>query len=108
MELISENKFTKVFKTEDDVEIFVSKAVDEDSNMHFIMCMIKEIPALKIGGIKQPYGYSTEAQRDVAFNTFGVDVAQGFYDSLVDFVTKQNDKLKEENEQDGKLITHCF
>ena len=100
--LTSENHVSKVFKYKD-IELFVSKAVDEDAELkHFLICSIKEIPELNLLNIQYPMPFKTEEERDAVFTHFD---AAHFLENLMAYVKEQkqkNEEQKSEFKRDGK------
>ena len=93
--LISDNGFTKIFKLREDVDLFLSKAVDEDTDKHYMVATIREIKELNAHGIQFPFEYDDESIRDNEYNEWGESVARDFLEFSIQFI-KEKDKLKEE------------
>lgn len=73
VKLSANNEITKTFEVISDVSgelsIFVSKAFDEDSDAHFLVISIPELPKLKVLKIQFPIKFDNEKDRDAAFDT---------------------------------------
>ncbi len=67
--LLSNNGVTKIFKY-NDIDLYVSKAFDDESDNHFLVCSIKEIPELNVGNLQLPIRFESEEQRDLFFEEF--------------------------------------
>lgn len=95
-ELVSENEFTKIFKY-NEVEVFLSKAVDEEINKHYMVASIPSIPELQVTHLKYPFVYDTSKQRDEEFNGFDIYSASELVEYLIDFIKTQQQKQRDEN-----------
>jgi len=92
-QFVSGNDFTKIFKL-GEIDLYVTKAFDEDSNAHFLICMTPEIAEVNALEIKYPIHYATEADRDYGFETFDLDFAVGFMDALIKEIKSNDEKKK--------------
>lgn len=96
----ADNTFTKVFKY-GDIEMYVSKAVDEETDKHFIVASIKEIQDLNVQNVQYPFGFNTEKERDEAYESFDNKFATQYIDDVRKFIieqqTKQNEEKPEQN-----------
>ena len=54
----------KGFKNEEDVDFFINKAYDEETDKHALLIYIPKIPANNILHLQQPLFYDNEAERD--------------------------------------------
>jgi hypothetical protein len=54
----------KGFKNEEDVDFFINKAYDEETDKHALLIYIPKIPAYNILHVQQPLFYDNEAERD--------------------------------------------
>ena len=91
-EIIAENEFTKVFKC-GDIEIYLSKAFDEDADKHYLVASIPNIEEVNVSDIKYPFEYDTSEERDVAFKFFDKKWARVFIKELIEFIKKPKDDL---------------
>lgn len=82
MELLSDNGITKTFKQED-VDIFFSKAFDEESNVHFCVISIPEIKQLSVQGIQFPFAFDSEADRDSYFLNLDCTIMSQLMSNLI-------------------------
>lgn len=95
---ISENEFTKAYSYEREkgtIEMYVSKAYDEDTDKHFLVANIVSIPELNVERIQYPISFETENNRDYALenevNELWVEV---FLDNIIDYIKNQkNEKV---------------
>jgi hypothetical protein len=97
IEIISENEFTKIFKYKDNVEIYLSKAVDEETDKHFLVASIPQIKETNTLNLSYPSQYDTIEQRDSVFNDFDLSVAKFFIEDLIQTIKNQN-KINQENQ----------
>jgi len=100
--LLSDNGFTKIFKVRGDIDLFLTKAFDEDSNKHYIVSTIREIVELNASGIQFPYEYSTDYERDNAYKQYGTEEARVFVEFSIHFI-KDKEKFKEEEAEKIRL-----
>ena len=92
-QLVSENEFTKIFKKEEDnIDLYVSKAYDEESDKHYLVASIPVIEELGVQGIQLPLQYETSEQRDLAFTEF--DGEKLIFLILQDIKAKQEELKK--------------
>ena len=81
-ELVSKNDFTKIFKSYD-VELFISKAYDDDEKKHFLINSIPEIPEVGVARIQFPMVFETEKMRDEVFDGLTEKDAAVFVEKLI-------------------------
>jgi hypothetical protein len=93
--LESENEFTKIFK-DGDIEIYLSKAYDEDSNKHYLIASIPNLTEVDASDIKYPFPFDTDVERDEFFNIFDTTSAKEFTRDLVAFIKEQKEKQNED------------
>lgn len=93
--LLSDNGFTKVFKLREDIDLFLSKAVDEDTDKHYMVATIREIKELNAHGIQFPFEYDTESIRDSEYDKWGEGDAREFLEFAIQFI-KDKEVFKEE------------
>ena len=86
--LVSENEFTKIFKY-NEIELYVSKAYDEESDRHFLVASIPKIEELNVGNIQQPLVFDSEPTRDKSFDNLDVNIAKSFLDDVIAEIQKQ-------------------
>jgi hypothetical protein len=87
--IISESKFTKHFEL-NDIQLFIHKAYDEDSDKHFITPCIPFIEELNIHDLKDALVFDNEVERDVAFDNWDVDFAKYYIEFTIEKIKKQN------------------
>jgi hypothetical protein len=95
--IISESKFTKHFEL-NDIQLFIHKAYDEDSDKHFITPCIPFIEELNIHDLKDALVFDNEVERDVAFDNWDVDFAKYYIEFTIEKIKKQNAE-NEKNKQ---------
>lgn len=81
-ELVSKNDFTKFFKSYD-IELYISKAYDDEENKHFLIYSIPEIPEVGVARIQFPSVFETEKIRDDVFDLISEKDAASFVESLI-------------------------
>ncbi len=69
----------------------MSKAYDEDSDKHFLISSVKEIPELKVQQIQYPIIFDTEYERNSYFDDLDVNSAKDFLERLIEQI-KGNQK----------------
>jgi len=87
--LVSESKFTKHFEL-NEIQLFIHKAYDEDSDKHFITPCIPFINELNIQDLKDSLVFENEAERDIAFENWDVDFADYYIQFTIEKIKKQN------------------
>lgn len=93
--LVSENEFTKIFKY-NDIDLYISKAYDDESDRHFLVASIPKIEELNVGNIQQPFVFENEEARDESFKNLDINVAKGFLDSVIEEIKKQKKAVEDE------------
>lgn len=68
--LEAQNDVQKIFKSID-IDVYVGKAYDEDSDKHFLIFSIPVIPSANVQHIQFPYVFESEKERDDVF--IGID-----------------------------------
>ena len=86
--LVSKNDFTKVFKYKE-IELYISKAYDDESDRHFLVASIPKIDELNVGNIQQPLVFINEEERDKTFESLDVNIAQKFLDDVIAEIKQQ-------------------
>ena len=75
----------KGFKNEDDLDFFVNKAYDEESDMHCLLIFIPVLPQYNIRQVQNPIAYSSEAERDKAYiENINDEFVNNFYKLICD------------------------
>jgi hypothetical protein len=97
--MLSDNGFTKIFKVRGDIDIFLSKAVDEDTNKHYMVASIREIKELDAHGIQFPFEFNSESDRDKDFNKFKEKEAREFVEFSIQFIKEKEEWKKQEAEK---------
>jgi hypothetical protein len=97
IELIAENEFSKTFKY-NDIELYLAKAFDEETNKHFLVVSIPHIQEVQAEKIQYPIEFPSQEHRDKAFIEFDLPYAKNFINEVIDFIKKQT----EENKKNGK------
>ena len=92
--LESENEFTKIFKYRD-IELFMSKAYDEETDKHFLVASIPEISELQVQTIQLPILYDSELERDESFKNLDTTQAKTFLDNIIEQIKEQKKEVKE-------------
>jgi len=91
--LVSENEFTKIFNC-NGVELYISKAYDDESDRHFLVASIPQIEELGVGNIQQPIVYENEEMRNNTFESLDVVVAQKFVEDVISEIKKQKENAE--------------
>lgn len=99
VELVAENEFSKQFKLEGDIDLFLSKAVDDETSKHYIVTSIPIIKEVNCEHIQYPLQFDTEEERDNAFNNFDFKVALNYVAETIRFIKEQIEKNKENEEK---------
>lgn len=89
--LVSESKFTKHFEL-NEIQLFIHKAYDEDSDRHFITPCIPFINELNISDLKDALVFDNEAERDISFENWDLDFADYYLQFTIEKIKKQNDE----------------
>ena len=87
--LISESKFSKHFEL-DNINLYIHKAFDEDSDKHFIIPCIPTIEELNINDLKDSLVFDNEAERDIAFENWNLDFTDYYVNFTIEKIKKQN------------------
>lgn len=109
IKLISENEFTKHYKYEEkDIDCYLSKAFDEETDKHFLVASIPRIPELNAMHIQYPMVFENEAERNKFFEDFD---ALDFLDYLLEQMKQQIEQAKKDaasnaaNAESGETYT---
>jgi hypothetical protein len=101
VELIAENEFSKSFKINDSIELYIAKAIDEEIDKHYIVASIPFIQEVQAERIQYPIVFDTPEERDEAFVKFDLNFAKTFIHDLTTFIREQREKNeKEQNEKE--------
>lgn len=94
-ELVSENEFTKVFKI-DDVDMFISQAFDEETNLHYLIISIPEIPKIGVSHIQFPIAFNLKEEMQQAFKEqLTPDWASKFLSDAIQHIEENRKKAEE-------------
>jgi len=91
IEMLSRNEFTKVFKYKNEVDMFVSKAKDEEIDKHYFVVSIPDIPETRTLQLTYPWEFDTAEERDINFEAFDESKAQKFMEDLIAHIHAQNE-----------------
>jgi hypothetical protein len=94
--LESENDVQKIFKSID-IDVYVGKAYDEDTDKHFLVFSIPIIPEANVQHIQFPYIFETEKERDEVFNHLDDKYISAFIEKLISQI-EENKKKSNNNE----------
>lgn len=98
--LLADNNVTKTFKVNSpvggEIDVFITKAFDEDSNVHFLVINIPIIPKLKVERIQYPISFQSEDYRNMAYEK---EVNENWLCNMIAGFEKQliYNKLKQTN-----------
>jgi hypothetical protein len=93
--LESENDVQKIFKSHD-VDVYVGKAFDEETDKHFLIFSIPVIPESNVQHIQFPYVFETEKERDDVFVNLDDKYITVFVEKLIGQI--EENKKQAENE----------
>jgi hypothetical protein len=98
--LLANNNITKTFKAISkvggEIDVFITKAFDEDTSKHFLVINIPFIPLLGVERIQLPISFESEEFRN---NAFDEQVTEDWVsDTVVNF---QNQILESKKNTDG-------
>ncbi len=95
--LKSSNEFTKVYVNEElEVEMYISKAYDEDTDKHYLVASIPEIKEFSVHKVQLPLEFDTAELRDETFNNFDGD---RLLNLIIEDVRKKQEYLKNSDNQ---------
>jgi len=106
IKLVSENEFTKHHRYEEkEIDCYLSKSYDEETDKHFLIASIPRIPELSVMHIQFPMVFENEAERNYYFDTFN---PLEFLDDLMAQMKEQIKKAKEadNNAQETKDVDY--
>jgi hypothetical protein len=72
-QLLEKNDFSRTYR-KGDILVYVAKAYDEESKIHFVVISIPEIPHLGVLKLQLPINFEYEPMRDAFIETFDCDV----------------------------------
>jgi hypothetical protein len=87
----------KGFKNEEEIDVFINKAYDEETQTHALLIYIPKIPQFNILQLRQPIFYESQEERDRIYTELGDEFVNQFWQQLVNHITEQ----KEKTENDG-------
>lgn len=80
----------KGFKNEEEVDFFINKAYDEDTDKHALLIYIPKIPAYNILHVQQPLFYESEAERDTIYNeNMNDEFVNAWWETLINQIEEQ-------------------
>ena len=86
----------KGFKNEEELDFFINKAYDEESDMHCLLIFIPELPQYNIKQVQNPIAYSSEIERDEAYIQINDEFVNTFY-ALICNKIEENLQTNQEN-----------
>ena len=72
-QLIEKNEFSRTYR-KGEVMIYVAKAYDEESRLHFVVVSIPEIPHLGVLKLQLPIKFEFQPMRDAFIDNFDCDI----------------------------------
>ena len=93
--LESQNDVQKIFKSHD-IDVYVGKAYDEESDKHFLIFSIPVIPEANVQHIQFPYVFESEKERDEVFTHMDDKYISVFVEKLISQI-EENKKKAESN-----------
>ena len=94
----SENDVQKIFKSYD-VDVYVGKAYDEETDKHFLIFSIPVIPEANVQHIQFPYIFDTEKERDEVFTHLEANYISEFVEKLIIQIEENKKQTDESNIQ---------
>jgi len=79
----------KGFKNEDEVDLFINKAYDEDTDTHALLIFIPKIPSHNIMAVQQPLFYKDEAEREKVYTDLDSSFVDLFWHHLINQIEEQ-------------------
>lgn len=95
-EFISGNEFSKHFKY-GNIDVYLNKAFDEDSNKHYIIASIPNIEEVNVSHLNYPFQFDTIEERDFDFDDFDGSKVTLLVEGAISFIKEQQEKQKDEN-----------
>lgn len=96
--LESQNDVQKIFKSHD-VDVYVGKAFDEETDKHFLIFSIPVIPEASVQHIQFPYIFETEKERDEVFTHLEENYIAEFVEKLITQINENKKQTDEGNLQ---------
>jgi hypothetical protein len=96
----AENEFSKTFDN-GEIQLYIAKAHDEDTNKHYIVCSVPFIKEVDAQEIQYPLEYETEEDRDATFSIFNEAEASQFIYELINFIKEQKKINETQSEQNN-------
>lgn len=85
----------KAFKNEYDVDFFVNKGYDEQTNQHLLVVLIPKDEQLQAHMIYNPILFNSEKERDDSYeNEINEEFANTFYQRVVEHI--ENNRTKQQ------------
>lgn len=72
-QLLEKNDFSRTYR-KGDILVYIAKAYDEESKLHFVVVSIPEIPHLGVVKLQLPIQFEYEPMRDAFIDNFDCDV----------------------------------
>jgi hypothetical protein len=94
----SQNEVQKIFKSHD-VDVYVGKAFDEETDKHFLIFSIPLIPEANVQHIQFPYIFETEKERDEVFTHLEENYISEFVEKLITQINENKKQADEGNIQ---------
>jgi len=94
----SQNEVQKIFKSHD-VDVYVGKAFDEQTDKHFLIFSIPVIPEANVQHIQFPYIFETEKERDEVFTHLEENYISEFVEKLITQINENKKQADEGNLQ---------
>ena len=94
----SKNEVQKIFKSHD-VDVYVGKAFDEETDKHFLIFSIPVIPEANVQHIQFPYIFETEKERDEVFTHLEENYISEFVEKLIIQINENKKQADEGNLQ---------
>jgi hypothetical protein len=94
----SQNEVQKIFKSHD-VDVYVGKAFDEETDKHFLIFSIPIIPEANVQHIQFPYIFETEKERDEVFTHLEENYISEFVEKLITQINENKKQADEGNIQ---------
>jgi hypothetical protein len=91
--LLEKNEFSRTYR-KGDVMVYVAKAYDEESRLHFVVVSIPEIPRLGVVKLQLPIKFEFEPMRDAFIENFDCDV---FLRELEDRIISNRNNIENQN-----------
>jgi hypothetical protein len=71
--LLEKNDFSRTYR-KGSILVYIAKAYDEESKLHFVVISIPEIPHLGVVKLQLPIQFEIEPMRDAFIENFNCDV----------------------------------